>query len=181
MNHLFCFVLILFVINSTSAQTPQQTLKIYKALAAPNAIKSYRGDLTNGIKIHDLSWASSSSVACFPATQNSKFTGNHILYLTEILPHSTMEITIVPKDKNANMSIYTFQTGTNSDAMVPNLNSCITCEAEHKWDYPKKNKTQDHTRTVHLNAINNPYRVVIGVAGADELTAGKFIIKIKTE
>jgi len=159
----------------------QEKLKVYSAASKKGETKAYRGDLASGVKIHDLSWASSSSNACFPGTQNKKFRGNHVLYVTEIPPHSKMEITVVPEDKNANMSIYAYMTGTNSDAMVPKLSSCVTCEAEHKWDYPKKNKTQDHTRTVYLNAVNNPYRVVIGVAGADGLATGKFIVKIKTE
>lgn len=160
---------------------PQEKLIVYKAASKANATKVYKGNLKDGVKIHDLSWASSSSNACFPGTQNIKFRGNHVLYVTEIPAYSKMEITVVPEDKNANMSIYAYMTSKNSDATVPNLPSCVTCEAEHKWDYPKKNKTQDHTRTVYLNATNNPYRVVIGVAGADDLTKGKFIVKIKTE
>ena len=92
-----------------------------------------------------------------------------------------MEITVVPDNKSANMSIYAYTVGTNSNAMVPNLSSCVSCEAEHKWDYKKAGRTQDHTRTVYLNAVNNPYKVVIGIAGADGLTEGSFIIKIKTE
>lgn len=159
----------------------QKKLKMYSAKSEKGKTLAYKGNLADGVKIHDLSWASNSSVACFPATQNKKFNGNHIIYVTEIPKHSKMEITVVPNDKKANMSIYAYMVGTNSTAMVPNLNSCVTCEAEHKWDYPKKNKTQDHTRTVYLNAINNPYKVVIGIAGADGLTVGDFVIKIKTE
>ena len=154
---------------------------MYTAKSEKGKTLSYKGDLADGVKIHDLSWASTSSNACFPATQNHKFRGNHIIYITEIPKYSKMEITVVPDDKNANMSIYAYTVGTSSNAMVPNLSSCVSCEAEHKWDYPKKGKTQDHTRTVYLNAVNNPYKVVIGVAGADGLTKGSFILKIKTE
>lgn len=156
----------------------QKPLKKYTLKAEKGKTLTYAGDLAEGTKIIDLSWASNSSVACFPATQNSKFRGNHIIYITEIPPHSIMDITVIPENKNDNMSIYAYMTGTNNDAMVPNLSSCITCEAEHKWDYPKRGKTQDHTRTVSLNAINNPYRVVIGVAGAEGLTTGKFKLQV---
>ena len=79
------------------------------------------------------------------------------------------------------MSIYAYMDGTNSKSFPPNLPSCVSCEAEHKWDYPKRGKTQDHLRTVYLNAVNNPYRVVIGIVGAEGLTNGSFILKIKTE
>lgn len=159
----------------------QQPLKMYTARAAKGQTLAYAGDLADGVVIHDLSWASKSSVACFPATQNHKFNGNHIIYITEIPAHSIMDITVIPDDPNDNMSIWAYQVGTTSNAMVPDLNSCVSCEAEHKWDYPKRGKTQDHTRTVSLNAINNPYKVVIGVAGADGLKEGTFKIQIKVQ
>lgn len=159
----------------------QKPLKMYTAKSEKGKTLAYKGNLADGVKIHDLSWASNSSVACFPATQNHKFTGNHIIYITEIPKYSKMEITLIPDDPTKNMSLYAYMVGTNSNAMVPNLSSCVTCEADHKWDYPKKNKTQDHRRYVYLNAINNPYKVVIGVAGADGLTDGSFVIQIKTE
>ena len=157
----------------------QQPLKIYSCTVEKGKIMTYTGDLADGCKINDLSWASHSTTACFPATQNSKFTGNHIFFVTEIPTYSDMEITVIPDDKNANMSIYAYQDGTTSDVYPPELSSCVSCEAEYKWDYPKRGKTQDHTRTVYLNAINHPYRVVIGIAGADGLTTGTFKLQIK--
>lgn len=165
-------------VPNTNAQAP---LKMYTAGAEKGKILTYAGDLSEGVVIQDLSWASKSSVACFPATQNHKFTGNHIIYITEIPAHSTMDITVIPDDKNANFSLWAYQVGTTSDAMVPNLSSCVTCEADYKWDYPKRGKTQDHTRTVSVNAINNPYKVVIGVAGADGLKEGTFKLQIKVQ
>jgi len=165
-------------VQNTNAQQP---LKMYTAASVKGQDKYYAGDLSEGVVIQDLSWASKSTVACFPATQNNKFTGNHVIYITEIPAHSEMDITVIPDDKNANMSIWAYEVGKTSDAMVPDLSSCVTCEAEYKWDYPKRGKTQDHTRTVHLNAINNPYKVVIGVAGADGLKEGKFKIKISVK
>jgi hypothetical protein len=168
------------LVSRVTDNEEQQPLKMYTAKSEKGKILSYKGNLADGVKIHDLSWASNSSVACFPGTQNSKFRGNHIIYITEIPANSIMDITVVPDDKNANMSIYAYMVGINNTAMVPNLSSCITCEAEFKWDYPKVGKTQDHTRTVSLNSDNSTYRVVIGVAGAEGLTTGTFILKIKT-
>ncbi|MCB9230960.1 MAG: hypothetical protein H6581_04820 [Bacteroidia bacterium] len=167
--------------SKVTDNAPQEELKIYSAKATKGQTLSYGGDLKEGTVIRDLGWAANSSVACFPATQNSKFTGNHVFFVTEIPAYSKMEITVAPKDKNANLSLYAYQDGTTSQAFPPNLNSCVSCEAEHKWDYPKRGKTQDHTRTVYLNAIQRPYRVVIGVAGADGLQEGEFVLSIKTE
>lgn len=157
----------------------QEALKIYSAKAEKGKAFSYAGNLDEGTKIYDLSWAANSSVACFPVTQNTKFNGNHVLYVTEIPKYSKMKMTVIPDDPKANMSIYAYQDGTTSDAYPPSVSSCVSCEAEHKWDYPKKGKTQDHTRTVEVNALNNPYRVVIGVAGADGLSEGGYTLKIE--
>ncbi|MBN1253417.1 MAG: hypothetical protein JXR51_15755 [Bacteroidales bacterium] len=144
-----------------------------------NKITEIKGDLKNGVLINDLSWAWNSSVACFPETQKQKFTGNHVIYTTEIPTYSTMKITVIPDNKNADFSLYAYEIGVSSDKIVPDLPSCVSCEAEHKWDYPKRGKTQDHTRTVdNLTAINHPYKVVIGVVGAKGLKSGGFILQI---
>ncbi len=160
-------------VKNTSEQKP---LKMYRAPSEKGTVKAYKGDLKDGVKVHDLSWASKSSVACFPATQNKKFRGNHIIYLTELPARSKMTITLIPDDKKANMSLYAYSAG--SHIIVPKLNSCVSCEADHKWDYPKRGKTQDHTRSVYLNAVNNPYNGVIGVGGVDGVTTGTFTVAI---
>lgn len=156
----------------------QEALTIYSAKCEKGKTLTYEGDLAKGTKIRDLGWAANSSVACFPATQNSKFTGNHIFFVTEIPTYSDMTITLIPDDKKADFSLYAYQDGTTSKAYPPNLSSCLSCEADHKWDYPKKGQTQDHTRSVKLNALNHPYRVVIGVAGANGLATGTFKLQI---
>jgi len=152
------------------------TIKIEKG-----KILTFNGDLSKGSVVKDLSWAANSSVACFPATQNSKFNGNHVFYVTEIPIKSKMKIKIIPDDVKSNMSIYAYMVATTNEAMVPQLTSCVTCECEHKWDNPKKGKTQDHTRTVNLNSTTTPYRVVIGIAGAEGLLTGTFKLEITLE
>lgn len=137
-----------------------------------------KGKLEAGAPIADLTWAANSSVACFPATQNEKFRGNHVLFATELPPTSEMTITVVPTDPSADLSIYAYSVGTTSTALPPALPSCVSCEAEHRWDRPKKNRTQDHTRSVKLNAIRNPYNVVIGVTGPATATKGEFTLVI---
>ena len=92
-----------------------------------------------------------------------------------------MYVRVIPEDPNANMSIYGYQDSVNNTVYPPELSSCVSCEADYKWDYPKRGKTQDNTRTVFFNAINNPYRIVIAVVGANGLKTGAFKIEIKTE
>lgn len=152
---------------------------IYTIQSQPNATVQVEGNLSQGQIINDLSWAWSSSNACFVSTQSKKFTGNHVLYTTEIPTRSTMTITVVPKDKSANFSIYAYSGG--GGAIVPDLPSCVSCEADYKWDYKYRGKTQDHSRSVELRAVNNPFPVTIGVVGAEGLQEGDFILQIKLE
>ncbi len=157
--------------------------QIYAIEPVPNNEVAYTGDLSEGIVLDDLSWAWDSSIACFPETQRSKFTGKH-LFFTGIIPkYSEMTVTVVPDDPTANFSIYAYEIGVNNTDLVPNLSSCIRCEADHKRERNFVGKEpQNHTRTVsNLVAINREYRVVIGVTGADGLEEGTFTLIVATK
>lgn len=146
-----------------------------------NKTVTVEGSLKNGTLMDSLGWASRSTTACFPATQNSKFTGNHILFVTQMPARSILKVTVKPKKSGFNLSIYGYQLGVGRIVLPKDLQSCVSCEAEHKWDYPKKGKTQDDSRTILLNTIANPYSVVIGVAGANGLTDGDFTLEFSLE
>ena len=178
MKKAILFLVIILITAYSHAQFPAHVQYIE---SKPNNTVTVKGNLSKGKIIDDLSWAWSSSVACFPGTQKNKFTGNHVLFHTKLPRKAIMHITVIPKDKNTDFSIYAYSIGTTNYASVPNMGSCVSCEAEHKWDYKKVGKTQDHTRTIRLNAINNPYNVVIGVVGANGLQKGVFKLEIKIE
>ncbi len=180
MRKLAMLFLVLFVAFPLSAQAewPEGVAAVQVEKGKTVEVK---GNLETGKLIEDLTFASKSSVACFPATQNEKFRGNHVFFSTQIPPQSIMKITVIPDDTSADMSLYAYEIGTNNFTLPPDLAQCVTCEAEHKWDRPKKGKTQDHTRTVSVNAIRNPYNVVIGVAGPTGVTAGAFTLKIELQ
>jgi hypothetical protein len=138
------------------------------------------GDLAKGAVMEDLSWAANSSNACFPATQNLKFRGNHVLYATSMPPRSVMTITLSPIDTNSDLSIYGYMMGVTEYRVVPNLPRCITCEADHKWDRPRKGKVQTHERKIEFqNPTQNTYNIVIGIAAPQDITTGQFNLKIK--
>lgn len=143
-----------------------------------NETVSVEGDLSKGNLVEDLSWAWSSSNACFPSTQAMKFMGNHVFFATVIPTRSIMTVRVIPEDRAANMSLYVYSIGTSDFSIVPNLNRSVTCEADHKWDMQWKGKTQDHTRWAELNAIGNPFNVVIGVTAPKGVTTGKFKLEI---
>lgn len=138
------------------------------------------GNLADGLTMTDLSWAWQSSVACFPETQKLKFTGHHQLFEFEIPSRTEVVITLTPLNKKHNMSLYAYMIGVGNDAIVPNLSSCIRCEADYKWDRAWVGKTQDHRRIVKdILAIQRPYKVIVGVAGAEGLSEGEFVLDIK--
>ncbi|MEW6126897.1 MAG: hypothetical protein AB1757_07645 [Acidobacteriota bacterium] len=140
------------------------------------------GDLAEGSLMEDLSWASNSSNACFPATQNEKFRGNHVLYATTIPPRSILTVTLKPDAADANMSLYGYMQGNNSFDLVPNLPRCITCEADHKWDRPWKGKVQTSERKIAFqNPTMNTYNIVIGVSAPKGTTSGKYTVEIHTQ
>ncbi len=139
------------------------------------------GSLEQGVAMPDLTWASRSTTACFPATQNLKFNGQHVLYATVLPVRSILTIKVIPDDPAVNMSIYAYSIGIDNYSVVPALGSCVSCEAEHKWDRPRRGKTQDHTRAVQLDAVGAPYNVVVGVAGANGLATGSFKLEFTLE
>jgi len=168
-----------FLHSDVSAQEGSSGLPLLIVLNEQSEA-SVLGDLADGQVMSDLSWAWQSSVACFPETQVSKFTGHHQLFEFEVPAGTEVVITLTPKNKKHNMSLYAYMIGVGTDAIVPNLSSCIRCEADYKWDRPWAGKTQDHRRIVkNILAIQRPYKVIIGVAGAEGLTEGDFVLDIK--
>ncbi len=172
--------LLLFIVVIPFQLFCQNDPVLHKIDAQANQVMTYKGDLSEGALMPDLSWAWNSSVACFPATQKQKFTGNHVLYTLDLPKYSEMEVTVIPDDPTANFSVYAYEIGLNTNRLVPNLPSCIRCEAAHKWDRPHRGKTQDHTRVVsNLVAINRSYQVIIGVVGAEGLLEGGYSLQIE--
>ncbi len=140
-----------------------------------NTTFTIAGNLKNGKIIKDLSWASSGSVACFPATQNESFRGNHVFYGTYIPPKSIMKIKVIPS-KELNISLYAYMISTTDfERFPPNLHTCLSCEASYNNGKPNPGQEE----SIRLNAIKHPYNVVIAVAGPENITSGEFILKAK--
>ncbi|MEO7984656.1 MAG: hypothetical protein ABI688_11305 [Bacteroidota bacterium] len=154
--------------------------KVTIVASKSNDIVTVPGDLATGKIIEDLSWASTSSNACFVATQNDKFRGNHVFYATTIPAHSVMEISVRPDKEKTDLSIYAYMSGMEVNYLVPDLPRCITCEADFKWDRPWKGKTQTSERKVEFNnPTDGPFSIVIGVTAPKGVTTGLFNLKIK--
>lgn len=174
---LFPILVILLAVSHVNAQWPSNVTSI-ESKANDSVIIS--GDLASGALMEDLSWAANSSNACFPATQNLKFRGNHVLYATSIPPRSILTISVNPADANGDLSIYGYMMGNTEYRVVPNLPSCISCEADHKWDGKWKGKVQTSERKIEFqNPTQNTYNIVIGIAAPKDVITGKFNLKLK--
>lgn len=124
-------------------------------------------DGTQAAPMPDLSWAWNSSVACFPETEAEHFTGHHVLYTFALPSYTEVEIEAIPDDPSVDLSLYAYEVGQVSERnTVPNLSSCVRCEADHKWDRSYRGRTQTHVRKVsNILALRNPYEVVVGIVG----------------
>lgn len=165
------------VSSSISAQWPSNVTVIDMDEKDSIAVQ---GDLATGTPMKDLSWAWNSANACFPATQSSKFKGNHVFFAVTMPPQCEMFISVTPTDGKADLSMYAYRIGAAEYNLVPNLGSCITCEADHKWDGNWKNKVQTAERKVSFqNPGTENYNILIGISGPQAAVSGAFSLKIK--
>lgn len=142
------------------------------------------GNLKDGTKLKSLRWAENSSVACFPGTRFEMFNGNHVFYRIAMPAASSMKITVVPKNGKA-INLYALrQSARGNQPVPPNVSRAISCEASYPI-YANVSKTRrvrnkdDGTRKVEYISVGSPYSILIGVAGAEGLTAGDFTLKVE--
>lgn len=155
---------------------------VVSANLVPNVIESKAGktvETTGKLEtggLLNLAWASNSSVACFPATENVNFSGNHVLYRTTIPPQSEMIVTAEPTDPKTDVSVYAIMIGaTDTTHYPPNVPSAVTCEAGYD---AKKDSNPGVAEKAKIQATTHPYNVIIGVAGAQGVTSGSYKLKI---
>jgi hypothetical protein len=122
------------------------------------------GDLRDGACVN-LGWAASSQTACFPATENDRFEGNHRFFtLAEPLPpDSTIEI-----DADGDVGLYAFSASPDSVFVPPRVPITVQCEFD-----------QRPGQAISLDSGRNPYNVFIGVAGANGVEAGAFTLRVQ--
>ncbi len=163
----------------TKAAGPSGKVKSAKAIKGVAQGKTVKvTDKLDGGPQIALDWAARSDVACFPNPQFKHFNGAHKVYSLKIPKYSNMEIKLIPKDKKSDLSLYAWMGG--GDKLPPAVHRAITCEASYGTNKMSQPFSPGKTEVVKLNAINNPYDVHIGVAGAQKLMKGAYTIEIKT-
>lgn len=145
-------------------------------LEPKGGVATATGKLEDGGKI-DLAFASKSSVACWPATENVNFNGNHVVYRTSLPSYAEMVVTATPKDAKTDLSVYAYMVAAGDTKTIPpNVSSSVSCEAGYD---AKTDNNPGKAETVKLNSVKNPYAVYIAVAGANGTTAGAFDLKVE--
>ncbi len=132
-------------------------------------------DLSAGSAM-SLDWADQSSMACWPATENMNFDGNHVLYaLTDPMPdHAEVWVTVTPAP-GVDVSVYAYQIGTTNFATPPTVQSAVSCEAGYD---AQTDSNPGEAETLMLQSVNNPYNVLIGVVGTDAATVGAYTLTV---
>lgn len=138
---------------------------------------SAKGKIDKGVQI-DLAWAANSSVACFPATSFDQFDGSHVMYQFDLPKYTTATVEMTPKAADLDLNLYAYSVGATSTVLPPNVPSCVSCEASYGTNNINTRYNPGGTEKVELVAINNPYRVFIGVAGSQKITKGSFDLKV---
>lgn len=163
------------VILPTSADAEGWPAEVSAVSVTAGTPKSVTGDISSGKRVA-LGWASNSSVACFPATQNTAFEGKHVLYATSLPAQSELKITLTPSDPKVDLSLYAYTIGSTDFTHVPpNVPSVTACEASNSTS---ANGNPGAAESVNLVATTNPYNVVIGVAGTKGTVAGAYTLKL---
>lgn len=139
----------------------------------PNATVEVAGKIDDG-KAIDLEFAQKSSNACFVAPAFDHYRGNHVFYSAELPKYSEMYITVTADEGAGAINVYAYSVGKTRFDVPPALPSCVSCEAS-----PATSAAVTGPRKIRLNAINNPYNVVIGVAGASGVVKGGFKLSIE--
>lgn len=169
---------LLIVLASVASAAGQTERTVNSVVIKAGLTSNVAGNLNEGSKMPSLAWAWNSSIACFPATQQAKFTGNHVFYTVDMPSRSIVTVTVVPKAAGTNLSLYGYQLPPDTHTLPDSLGPVVTCEADYKWDYPKAGRTQTDARTISFNSIDGSHTLMIAVAGPEGATSGAYTLKI---
>lgn len=129
-------------------------------------------ELSEGKRI-DLAWAQQSAVACFPANQDDLFSGPHRFFALQQAADQGLLITLMP-EPGVDLSLYTLQVATDFFGLPPDIQSAVSCDAA-------LNAGAGEAEALALWGPNNPYNVIVGVAGVQGQNTGRFLLEVGAE
>lgn len=162
--------------NMTSATVPSFVPYVRTSKGRTTTLK---GALQNGKILEDLSWATSSQIACWPDIRDIEFQGKHVGYWFDLPGHSVATITVTPLKKSTRINIYGY-TSFDLQRIPPYITYVQTCEASHPiWvgapDFSETAKPQ----SIRLNTVTRHTAVYFAVAGAKDMLEGDYTITIE--
>lgn len=134
-----------------------------------------RGTVDGGGTV-DLAFAARSAMACFPATRNEHFDGNHVFYVVDLPARSTLDVTATPSTSDTDVSLYAYSVAPGTLPLPPTVTSAVACEASYGTTSRSAPYNPGKPEHVRLVATTSPYRVVVGVAGARKAKTGGFTL-----
>ena len=179
-SSLFSLLLLLCLSFLSLPALAQDETQVQIISCAKGETVQIAGDLSAGQQI-PIDWAASSQVACFPATRFVEFQGNHVFYRVELPRYSKIIITVQPEGRKR-INLYGIRQGVNASmqAVPPHVSVAGSCEAGYPIyaGNPNLSKGGD-SQSIEFMAINNPYSILIGVAGAREVLDGGFTLQVQ--
>ena len=148
------------------------------AVSSIENTETITGDLSEGEVLASLDWADDSAVACWPATEDLNWTGNHVLYSTTQPPNTLLTATLTPDNADVDVNVYILQQGSTSYQVPPEVTSAVTCEAGYNQSTDSNPGEEESASTT---ATTNGYNILIGVAGPEGVTSGGYTLSLTLE
>lgn len=134
--------------------------------------ETWSADLSSGVEI-DLDWATG-GMGCWPGTENVNFDGSHVHDERSQAEDTDAWVRAVP-ETGVDISLYLIKAGTQSTDYPPDLNSSVSCDTSYDRENDGNPGVSEAAKAL---GGNNPYRLVIGVAGANGTTDGSFEVQL---
>ena len=135
----------------------------------------YASDLSRG-KTISLDFAHESTMACWTATEDQNFSGPHQFFAMSMAANSSLTVDL-DSQPGVDANLYVIQVGTTVFTLPPNLLTAVTCEAAYPMSTDSNPGAVD---VATVTTFNNPYNVIIGVAGAQGNASGGFVLNVTT-
>jgi hypothetical protein len=136
------------------------------------------GNLSSGYTMEDLSWATTSQLACWPSIRDVEFQGKHVGYWFDLPEKSVVKITVTPKRKDRRINIYGYA-GFDLKTIPPQLPYTNICEASHpEWIGQPNLSEPSKPQTIQFNTTTRRTTIYFAVAGARNVWDGDYTISI---
>lgn len=130
----------------------------------------WSADLSDG-ELIELDWATG-SFGCWPGTESVNFSGSHVLFERPLPADNDAWVRATP-DADIDVSLYVIKAGLNTVGLPPDLSTSLSCDASYDRAGNSNVGVSEATKVLG----NNDYRLLIGVAGANDTMSGGFDVE----